>query len=306
MIGQCLRPLGLAVLLGLTFPACATDAFAEGQGVIVIANDTAITNLDIDQRIALLKVLGHDRPEDLTRKRVLQSLIDDEVKLNEAQLYKLDATDTQISDEIARMSKGMKTTPEELTARMAKVGVSADAFRKYVKVQLGFNTIIANKYKDQVKIEPADVDKRYAEIQQEIKGRTAQIMNDPRMKGVNVYTIMEITLPVEGGDNADAGLLQARAVEAVQVARQFKSCGNAKASAEGVFNVKFSKPMEADSARFPPQMKAALDKAGVNHVIGPMRGKGGIQLLALCGTRKITAAGTELPDADQATRSKTC
>src|SRR5438552_17302853 len=74
----------------------------------------------------------------------------------------------------------------------------------------------------------------------------------------------------------------------MQVAHQFKSCANAKAAAEGVFNVKFGKPLDADPSRFPPQMKAALDKAGVNHVVGPMRGKQGIQLLAFCGTRKIT------------------
>jgi len=288
MIDRFLRPLGLIVWLGLVVPAYVAQASAEGQGVIAIANDVPITGLDIDQRIALLKILGHDSPGDLSRKKVLQDLIDDEVKLNEAKAYKLDATDTEISAEIARMAKGMKTTTDEVNARLAKQGVSADTFRKYVKVQLGFNTIIANKYKDQVKVEPADVDKRYTEIQQEINGRSAKIMSDPRMKGITIYSIMEITLPVEGGDAADSGLLQARAVEAMQVARQFKSCGKARAAAEGVFNVKIGKPVDADPMRFPPQMKAALDKAGVNHVIGPMRGKQGIQLLAFCGSRKIT------------------
>jgi peptidyl-prolyl cis-trans isomerase SurA len=288
MIDHFLRPLGLIVWLGLSVPAYVTPASAEGQGVIAVANDVAITGLDIDQRIALLKILGQDPPGGISRKKVLQELIDDEVKLNEAKAYKLDATDTQITAEITRMAKGMKTTPDELNARLAKQGVSAETFRKYVKVQLGFNTIIANKYKDQVKVNPTDVDKRFAEIQDEISGRTSKIMNDPRMKGITVYTIIEITLPVEGGDAADSGLLQARAVEAMQVARQFKSCGKARAAAEGVFNVKFGKPIEADASRFPPQMKSALDKAGVNHVVGPMRGKGGIQLLAFCGIRKIT------------------
>src|SRR5438552_13103138 len=82
--------------------------------------------------------------------------------------------------------------------------------------------------------------------------------------------------------------MYALAYEAMKMALQFKSFGKARAEAEGVFKDKNCKPLDADPSRFPPQMKAALDKAGVNHVVGPMRGKLGIQLLAFCGTRKIT------------------
>ena len=40
-------------------------------------------------------------------------------------------------------------------------------------------------------------------------------MNDPRMKPITVYTLMEINLPVDGNDPM---LLQSRAIEAAQVA----------------------------------------------------------------------------------------
>jgi parvulin-like peptidyl-prolyl isomerase len=109
---------------------------------------------------------------------------------------------------------------------------------------------------------------------------------------------MEINLPVEEGD---AQLFQARAIEAIQVARQFKGCKNAKAAASGVFNVKFSKPLEADASKLPKPMKAALDKAGVGKTIGPMRSKDGIQLLAYCGARKIAP---QMPKFEMPTRQQ--
>jgi len=83
-------------------------------------------------------------------------------------------------------------------------------------------------------------------------------------------------------------LLQSRAIEAQQVLRQFKGCGNAKAAAQGVFNVKFGKKFDADASKLPKPMKAALDKAGQGRAVGPMRAKDGIQIVALCGVRKIT------------------
>jgi parvulin-like peptidyl-prolyl isomerase len=61
-----------------------------------------------------------------------------------------------------------------------------------------------------------------------------------------------------------------------------------KAASEGIFDVKKGNTFEADATKLPPQMRAALDKGGVGRAIGPMRGKTGIQLIALCGIRKIT------------------
>ena len=96
---------------------------------------------------------------------------------------------------------------------------------------------------------------------------------------------MEIHLPVDGNDPM---LMQSRAIEAAQVAQRLKSCDGLKAASEGIFDVKKGKTFEADGAKLPPQMKAALDKGGVGRAIGPMRSKDGVQLIALCGIRKIT------------------
>ncbi len=270
---------------GLLQAATAPFVHAQGLGVVAIVNDMPITELDVSQRISLMKILG-DLPEgDASRKKALQSLIDDVIKLAEAKRLKLDVADAEISKQIARVAKGLNTTPEGLIKKLAEQGIGEDTFRRYIAAQAGFNRIISAKHRNDIVIKPQDIDRKFADVQKSIDSRMAEIKKDPRMKALTVYTIMEINLPVEAND---AQLLQARAVEAVQVARQFKGCKNAKASASGIFNVKFSKPIEADSSKLPKPMKAALDKAGAGKVIGPMRAKNGIQLLAYCGARKIT------------------
>lgn len=273
-----------AALALITAPLTAAPAFAEAQGVVAVVNDKPITERDITQRIALMKILG-DAGKGLSRKDALKSMIDEQIKLAEATKFKLLPSDSDVKDQIARISKGMETTPEGLVARLKKQGIGEAAFRRYVTALIGFNRIISSKYRGQIKVEPAEVDAKFAEIKSNANEQVSKIMNDPRMKGVTVYSLMEINLPVEANDSM---LLQARAVEAQLVLKRLNGCGNARAAAEGIFNVKVGKKFEADASKLPKELRAAIDKAGNGRAVGPMRSKDGIQLLAFCGSRKIT------------------
>lgn len=273
-------PLALALISAGPGPARA-----DTQGIVAVANDQPITERDITQRIALMTELGDVPSGGLSRKKALQSLIDDQVKLAEAARFQLIPSDAEISDRIDRVAKSKKMTRAALLAKLKKEGISEANVRRYMKASIAFGRIMAAKYREEITASPAEVDAKMAEIKNTVDTQMAKIMNDPRMKPITVYKLMEITLPL---DSEDPMLLQSRAIEAQQVAQRFKGCNRAKAAAEGIFNVKFGKPFEADAAKMPKPMKQALDKAGQGRAVGPMRGKSGLQLIALCGVRKIT------------------
>jgi peptidyl-prolyl cis-trans isomerase SurA len=269
----------------LALPGLSSPVLAETQGVVVVVNDKPVTELDITQRIALLKIVGDGRPEGMSRKQALQSLIDEQVKIAEATRLKLLPTDADVKDQIGRMAKNMKVAPDELLARLKKQGISDTTFRQYVRALMGFNRIISSKYRSDITVSDSDIDAKFNDIKTKANAQISKIMSDPRMKGVTVFSLLEITLPVEADD---AMLLQSRAIEARQFLQRFKGCGNARAAADGIFNVKIGKKFEADAAKLPPQMRAALEKAGQGKAVGPMRNKAGIQLVAFCGSRKMT------------------
>lgn len=298
MFRQLLCAAAMAAGVAASSPALAPPAAAEAQRVIVIVNDQAITERDISQRVSILRILGDPAAEQAGRKKILQALIDEQVKLSEAKKYNLTPTEAEVTSHVQRMAKNMKTDEAGLLAKLKKQGISEATFRRYISAQTGFNRIIASKYKEDVKVSDADVDRKFNEIKTTANSKIAAIMNDPRMQPLTVYTIMEISLPVEGKDDM---LLQARAVEAAQYAKRFKGCGSARQAAEGIFNVKIGKKVDADAKKLPKPMKAALDKAGVGKAVGPMRGPGGIQLLALCGVRKLTPPkpNFQMPTRDQ-------
>lgn len=282
----------------LTSSSALSPLRAEPGGIVAVVNDKPITQRDITLRITLMKVLGGAKAEQMTPRGALRSLIDDQVKLNEAGRLKLVPTDTDISSRIDRISKSMGMSSAELIGKLKAKGISEQSFRDYMSASTAFSQMIAMKYQANVSVTDAEVDAKFNEIKEKADGQIAKIMNDPRMKPVTVYTILEINLPVEGDDQF---LLQGRAVEAQQIMARMKSCGGAKAAASGIFNVKIGKTLQADASKIPPQMKQALDKAGQGRAIGPIRSKQGIQLLALCGVRKMTPPKPDfkMPTRDQ-------
>ena len=298
------RTLAALIITAFALVLAAPPCFAAGQGVVAVVNDKPVTERDITERITLLAILGDAGREPLTRKAALRSIIDEQVKIAEATRFNLIPPKTEINDQIDRMSKAMKLTAGSLTAKLKSQGVSENSFRTYVSTLIGFNRVMSSKYRSQVKVSDAEVDAKMAEIKGQVNSQMSKIMNDPRMKGVTVYSMMEIILPVEANDSM---LLQARAVEAQQVLQRFKGCGNLRAATEGVFNVKQGRKFDADAAKLPKPMRAALDKAGVGRAVGPMRGKTGIQLLALCGIRKLTPPKPDfkMPARDQVERGLT-
>ena len=244
---------------------------AGDQGIVATVNDIPITSFDIDQRLRLLEILGSKQATNDARKKALQAMIDEVIKIAEAKKYKVDATDKQIDDQMGRVAKGLQTDTAGLNAKLQSQGIAISSLKQYVAAQIAFSRILGGKYQVKIKVEPAEVDKKYAEIKQSLEQKVSTIMNDPRMKAVQVYTILEIDLPVEAAD--DPMLLQARAVEAVQFIRNFKGCSTARAAASGIFNVKIGKPIDAVAAKIPKPMKQALDKVGPGKAMGPARGK---------------------------------
>ena len=291
-------PLALSSLQAMT-----ATALAQSSPVIVaVVNDQPITEFDLQERIVLLELLGDTPPGGMDKKKALRQMIDDVVKAQEAKRYNMYPSDSDVTDRIKRLADGMKLTSAALLAKLKEKGISEASFRSYLAASMGFSRIIQGKYQQQIQASAAEVDAKTAQVKADYGQQISKIMNDPRMKPITVFSLMEIDLPVEGNDPM---LLQSRAIEAQQVLQRLKGCGSLKAASQGVFDVKQGRTFDADSAKMPPPMKAALEKGGVGRAIGPMRAKNGIQLIALCGIRKLVPPKPNftMPTRDQIERA---
>jgi len=288
-----------ALLCALYFLDCdQNSARAADQGIVATVNDIPITSFDIDQRLRLLEILGRKQEGNDARNKALHMMIDELIKIAEGTKYKVNPTDKEIDAQMGRVAKGLNTDAAGLRTKLQSQGIAIASLKQYVAAQISFARILSGKYQFKAKVEPAEVDKKFAEVKQDLEQKVSTIMNDPRMKSVQVYTILEIDLPVEGDDSM---LLQARAVEAVQLMKNFKGCSTAREAASGIFNVKIRKPIDALASKIPKPMKQALDKVGPGKAMGPARGPKGIQVIGFCGKRTIQPPKPkyELPTREQ-------
>lgn len=278
--------VALAVALVLSVLQ-APSTIAQDQKVLVTVNDTPITSYDVDQRISLWKLLGQSRG-DGARKSALNELIDDIAKINEAKKLRLNPTEKEIDVRLAEVATGLKTNPEGLKTKLKAQGITLVAMRTYITAQIAFGRILKGKYNVSVKATPEEVDRKLNGYKSEINGKLAKVLADPRMRPITVYQVQEINFPIEGGEGGITNeLIQSRAIEANAYLSKFRGCKSARAAASGIFNVRVGKLVEADGARLPKPLKAALDKTKVGRAIGPSRTPNGLQVLAFCGVRKI-------------------
>jgi peptidyl-prolyl cis-trans isomerase SurA len=277
--------LACALLCG----AVAVPGFAaQDQKVLVTVNDSPITSYDVDQRINLWKLLGISSG-DGARKRALNDLIDDIAKINEAKKLRFDPSDKEIDLRLAEVAKGLKTDSAGLKSKLRAQGITVNAMRTYFAAQIAFGRLLKGKYNVSVTATPEEIDRKLNGYKSEINGKLAKIMADPRMRPITVYQLQEINFPIDGGEAGMSNeLIQSRAIEANGFLSKFRGCKSARSAAAGIFNVKVGKMVEADGARLPKPLKAALDKTKVGRAIGPSRTPNGLQVLAFCGVRKIT------------------
>jgi len=260
-------PLGLPVL-------------AQSQRVLVVVGDHPITDYDVNQRLRLNAALGYPAQgsEAEQRKAALDDLIDEVIKRIEAKKNKLAPSDKQVDKAIDGMAVRVGTDRAHLEAKLKAKGISMHALQEQVAASMGFNWLLESKYKIHVKVDPSEVDRRLAHFSQ-----------DPRLKPVKIYTLMEIQLPVDSASQANAQqILYARAIEAQQIMQRFKGCSSAHKAVSGIYNVRVSKPLQVAVDKLPSRLKAVLDQKGPGGIAGPMRANNGIQLVAFCGRSTVS------------------
>ncbi len=272
--------LAASVAIGLTGHVCAgiPAAQALSQRLLVIVNDQPITDYDVNQRVKLNDTLGYSRGSKIQRRKdALQDLIDEVIKIAEAKKFKVEVKPKQIDGAIEGLAKGSNLTVPQLQQRLKSKGVGMPALRRQVEATLLFRWMMRGRYKINITVEDAEVDRRYA-----------QFLTDPRLKPISVYQLQEIILPVEQVSEAMRNqLFYARAIEARQIIQRYKGCRSVRQAASGIFNVKIGKVVKAPADRMPKEMRQVLDQSRPGKLLGPMRASNGVRLIGYCGRGQI-------------------
>ncbi len=234
---------------------------ARAQAIALSVNGDPVTSIDLDQRMKLLRALH----KPATREAAVESMISDRLKGHEASRFGIAIKDDEIGEQVQRVAKKIKETPQQLLQDITKNSVASSHYIGYFKAELGYSVLVRALNKG---VEASEVAVRQ------------ELAKDKNKDGITNYTIRQVVFTLDPGDGPDAVSAAAKEAEALRV--RFTSCSSGIPYAKSLPGVAVREPLKRSSTELGDGIREILDKMPIGHVTQPSRSPNGIEVIALC------------------------
>jgi peptidyl-prolyl cis-trans isomerase SurA len=248
--------------------ACALAAShpASAQQVAVIVNGAPITTYDIEQRTKFQVLATHKAP---TRQDVIEELIDEKLKVQAGQKYKLEVEDNQVDTAYGNMAQRMHLSADQLTKALAAQGIDAQTLKAKIRADIAWQQIVRGKFQSALQIREKDVRDKL----------TTEKKDDKNDVGYE-YQMRPILFLMPAGPSEV--MLDSRKREAEQLRARFENCDAGLNFARALRDVAVRDLIVRSSTDLAPELRKILDDVEVGHLTPPEVTPQGIQMFALC------------------------
>jgi peptidyl-prolyl cis-trans isomerase SurA len=210
------------------------------------------------------------RPQ--ARKRALDELINEHLKMQEAKRLNAIAGKDEVDRVISSMAERNKMTPKEFAKHVGKMGADISAMRERIKASLSWAAVIRRRFGHQIALAGREIDHLAATFSGD---------NDVELK------LHRILIPLSA--KADQKQMASRLSEAEHVRAQFSNCARTPQLAAAINGARFDDLGERRPASIPEPTRSLLLSASDNEMVPPTIGDGGIELWAVCGRKTVKA-----------------
>lgn len=271
-----LRPINRLVL-GAVFATAFAVSFATplfvlpaAAQVVVVANGSPITELDIQQRSKLISSSSHKTP---SRQDVINELIDDRLKIAKGKVYGLEASDSEVDAAYGNMATRQRITPQQFGQMLERAGISPGAIKARIRAEIVWNQLVRGKFNSTLQIGESDI------------ANAMKARNEADTKVGYTYTLYPITLVADRGESG----MDARRREAENLRTRFTSCGEGLPLVRALRNVAVREPVRRNSSELPPPLRDLLGSMEVGRLTTPEVTPQGLQMFALCEKKESTS-----------------
>lgn len=283
---------GLAIACaGMALPAMAQDDAQQTrqqpqiqalESVAAVVNDKVISTFDLRQRIQLIALTSGGRiPESAmgqVQAKALQDLIEEQLKLAEAESVDFDVDPDEVEQELAAIAANSGNTVQQLEQQLNSVGISLDTLRRQIHTRLVWQQLVAGRYSSRVRISDSEIDAVMSRLRAESQDEQ--------------YLVSEICLPVR--ENFSTAQIEQAGMQIIQqmqqgtpfeaMARQFSVCSSAANG--GDLGWLRAGEMEPELGNIVRQMQAG-------NVSRPIALDGTVRILAVRETRDAAEQGVK-------------
>jgi len=174
-----LIPLALAGLTAVVAPA---GAQAGKFSPVVIVNDSAVTEYELDQRTRFLTILR--APGDPAAEAE-KGLVEDRLRAQAAKAAGITISDQQVASGMAEFAGRANLDAEQFVEAIGEAGVAPETFRDFVKAGLAWREVVRARFGQKIAISEAEIDRA---------------MSVPAQRGAGPRVLLsEILIPASGG-----------------------------------------------------------------------------------------------------------
>jgi peptidyl-prolyl cis-trans isomerase SurA len=240
---------------------------AHASEVKVIVNNIPITSYDIQRRAAFLR-LQH-RPTAGAK----QAMIDQTLHWIELQRLHINIPDQTVNREFASFAKKNKMTPAQLTSALARAGVTAEHFKNYMRVEMGWGQALRARYQ--------------AEGGSSARAAVEAMMKKGGEKPKAIeYRLQQVIFVVPKRDRG--AILGKRKREAQALRARFTGCDNTYNITKGLIDVTVRDLGRVLAPELPTDWADPIKKTKSGHATEVRVTDRGVEFIGICSEREVS------------------
>ena len=276
--------LGCLLISATPLRAQQQQQLDDVQEIVAIVNDEVISLYDLKQRM-LLFVLTSGRQQlsaeesKYVQQQSLQSLIDDKLKIGEAEKYKAVITAEEQEQTFAGYAQQFNMSPEQFEQQLTRAGIDKKSMLKQIEASLAWEQVVGGLLMPQVSVTDDEI---YNTIER-----------FEHNKGQDEYRIREIFLLVTDNTRRDEtkeaaeriyDQLKAGSAQFPIMARQFSASTTSAVGGDMGWVMK---------SELPKEFVKAVGGSKKGDIIGPIEREDGYYVLQLVDKRQVLTPSPE-------------
>ena len=169
------------------------NLFGKGLKVAATVNGEMVSNRDLQERANLFALTTgiqiNEKNKKMVADKVMQNVIDEKIKLQEAQKQNIHVSDEDIKDAYRNFERGNGVPAGKFQNVLREYQVSKDVFMTQIKANLLWNKLVARQLGNNIDVSRREVEDEMARIKKD--------MNTPK------YMVSEIVIKRKDAEHID-------------------------------------------------------------------------------------------------------
>jgi peptidyl-prolyl cis-trans isomerase SurA len=257
-------------LIGVPHPASAETE----QSIVVIVNDDPISVYDIEQRERFLAITTQEQPSAALKKKATDMLIEERLQIQQGRKLSITPDEDDVAKVLAGMAEKNKMSTEGLTAALRQMGVNVKTLQDRIRAQLVWQNVVRRKFRHDVNIGNADVDKALSS-----GGAAGKETEKTAMQ------LRQLKFEIPNNSDQAAIAKQLAAFEALRA--QLQSCANVPTLTKGMQGLTVKALQDQVPASLSQPARTLVMKAKVGEMTPPTLSGSVIEAYAVCGKHVV-------------------